>query len=68
MSNKPKNAKRIVNYVPNKGERRHIALVNEARKQDYKNPGSKSLHTLKRIIPMKFVNRLKDMLNLNGSL
>lgn len=53
MSNKFKNSKRIVEYIPTVGERRHTAMVREAKKQEYKHPGSKSMNILRRIIPTK---------------
>ena len=40
MSNKPKNVKRLTEYYPTKGERRHTAMVREAKKQGFKHPGS----------------------------
>lgn len=49
MSNKPKNVKRLVEYVPTVGERRHTAMVREAKKQGYKHPGSKPMRVLKYI-------------------
>lgn len=54
MSNKPKNVKRLVKYTSNKAERKHIALVREAKKQGYKHSGSKSMHVLHNIIPTKY--------------
>ena len=44
-------ANRIIKYNHTKGERRHIALVREAKKQGYSNPGSKPIKILKNIIP-----------------
>lgn len=49
MSNKPKNAKRLTEYHPTKGERRHTAMVREAKKQGFKHPGSKPMRVLKYI-------------------
>lgn len=53
MSNRFKSFKRLVKYTPTKGERCHIAMVREAKKQGYKNPGSKPMNILRRIIPVK---------------
>ena len=53
MSNKHKNTKRLVEYVPTVGERRHTAIVREAKKQGYKHPGSKLINVLRRIISIK---------------
>lgn len=50
MSNKPKNVKRLTEYYPTKAERRHKSMVLEAKKQDFKHPGSKSMSVLSRII------------------
>ena len=61
MSNKPKGVKRLEELKPNKKTRRHIALVREARKQSYKNPGSKKLKTLLHIVPMKIINKFMNM-------
>lgn len=54
MSNKPKGVKRLTEYFPTKGECRHTAMVREAKKQGYKHPGSKTMSTLRRIIPAKY--------------
>lgn len=54
MSNKFKNSKRIVEYIPTVGERRHTAMVREAKKQGYKHPGSKPMRILSNIVPIKF--------------
>lgn len=53
MSNKLKNTKRLVEYIPTVGERRHTAMVREAKKQGYKHPGSKLINVLRRIISIK---------------
>ena len=49
MSNKPKDVKRLVTYYPTKGERCHMAMVREAKKQGFKHPGSKPMRVLKYI-------------------
>lgn len=49
MSNKPKNVKRLTEYHHTKGERRHTAMVREAKKQGFKHPGSKPMRVLKYI-------------------
>lgn len=49
MSNKPKNVKRLTEYHPTKDERRHTAMVREAKKQGFKHPGSKPMRVLKYI-------------------
>ena len=49
MSNKPKNVKRLTEYHPTKGERRHTAMVREAKKQDFKHPYSKHMRVLRYI-------------------
>lgn len=49
MSNKPKNVKRLVTYYPTKGERCHMAMVREAKKQGLKHPGSRPMRVLKYI-------------------
>lgn len=54
MSNKPKNAKRLTEYYPTKGERRHTAMVHEAKKQGLKHPGSKHMRILSNIVPSKY--------------
>lgn len=36
MSNKPKGVKRLTEYFPTKGERSHMAMVCEAKKQGLK--------------------------------
>lgn len=54
MSNKPKSVKRLVEYIDTPADRRHKALVNEAKKQGYKHPGSKPHSILLNIIPMAF--------------
>lgn len=61
MSNKPKNVKRLVEYIPNKAERRHTALVREAKKQGYKHSGSKHISSLKRIIPAKLISKFTNL-------
>ena len=53
MSNKSKNVKRLVEYIPTVGECRHTAMIREAKKQGYKHPGSKPISILRRIIPAK---------------
>ena len=54
MSNKPKDVMHLIEYIPTKGERRHTAMVREAKKQGYKHPGSKTINILSRIIPTKY--------------
>ena len=54
MSNKLKNSKRLVEYIPNKSERRHIAMVREANKQGFKHPGSKPMRILCNIVPTAY--------------
>lgn len=54
MSNKPKNVKRLTEYYPTKGERRHTAMVREAKKQGLKHPGSKPIRVLSNIVPSKY--------------
>lgn len=54
MSNKPKDVKRLTEYYPTKGERRHTAMVREAKKQGLKHPGSKPMHILRNIVPIKY--------------
>ena len=54
MSNKPKDIKRIVTYYSTKGERRHTAMVREAKKQGLKHPGSRPMHILSNIVPAKY--------------
>lgn len=61
MSNKPKGVKRIYPLTENKATSRHRHLVAEAKKQGYKHPGSKSLISLLRIIPMKITTRLSKL-------
>ena len=58
MSNKPKGVKRLVTYYPTKGERCHMAMVREAKKQGLKHPGSKPMHILSNIVPAKYSNNL----------
>lgn len=53
MSNKPKDVKRLVEYIPTVSERCHIAIVREAKKQGYKHPGSKPMRILRNIVPAK---------------
>lgn len=53
MSNKPKDVKRLVEYILTVGERCHIAMVREAKKQGYKHPGSKPMRILRNIVPAK---------------
>lgn len=53
MSNKPKDVKRLVEYILTVGERCHIAMVREAKKQGYKHPGSKPMSILRNIVPTK---------------
>lgn len=53
MSNKPKDVKRLVEYIPTVGEHCHIAMVREAKKQGYKHPGSKPMRILRNIVPDK---------------
>lgn len=62
MSNKPKGVKRLVPFKPTKGERRHIAMVREAKKQGISHPGSKPLIILSNIIPTKLITRMKKLL------
>lgn len=54
MSNKPKNAKRLTEYYPTKGERRHTAMVREAKKQGLNYSGSKPMRILSNIVPSKY--------------
>lgn len=54
MSNKPKGVKRLVTYYPTKGERCHMAMVREAKKQGLKHPGSRPMHILSNIVPAKY--------------
>ena len=54
MSNKPKNVKRLIEYYPTKGERRHTAMVREAKKQGLNHPGSKPMQILSNIVPSKY--------------
>ena len=56
MSNKPKNVKRLVTYYPTKGERCHMAMVREAKKQGLKHPGSRPMRILRNIVPTKYSN------------
>ena len=50
MINKPKNVKRLITYYPTKGERCHMAIVREAKKQGLKHPGSRPMHILRNIV------------------
>ena len=61
MSNKPKKDKRLVEYIPTVGERRHIVMVREAKKQGYKHPGSKPMRILYNIVPIKISNKLRKL-------
>lgn len=54
MSNKPKGVKRLTEYFPTKGERRHITMVREAKKQGLKHPSSKPMRILRNIEPTKY--------------
>lgn len=64
MSNKPKNVKRLTEYYPTKGERRHTAMVSEAKKQYLKHPGSKPMCILCNIIPTsKISSTLRSLLH-----
>lgn len=54
MSNKPKNVKHLTEYYPTKGERRHTAMVREAKKQGFKHPGSKPIRILSNIVPIRY--------------
>ena len=64
MSNKPKNVKRLTEYYPTKGERRHTAMVSEAKKQGLKHPGSKPMSILRNIVPTtKISNTLRHLLH-----
>lgn len=56
MSNKPKNVKRLIEYHPTKGERCHMAMVREAKKQGLKHPGSRPMRILSNIVPAKYSN------------
>ena len=58
MGNKLKNCKRLVKYIPTIGERRHTAMVREAKKQGFKHPGSKPMHILRNIVPIKLSKSL----------
>ena len=50
MSNKPKNVKRLTEYHPTKGERRHESEVSAAKRAGFKHPGSKTDKTLYYIV------------------
>lgn len=64
MSNKPKNVKRLTEYYPTKCERRHTAMVREAKKQGLKHPGSKSMRILSNIIPSKYaIKAIRSLFN-----
>ena len=54
MSNKPKDVKRLVTYYPTKGERCHMAMVREAKKQGLKHPGSRPMYIISNIVPTKY--------------
>ena len=66
MSNKPKDVKRLVTYYPTKDERRHIAMVREAKKQGLKHPGSRPMRILSNIVPAKYSNIPIDLRRLFG--
>ena len=61
MSNRFKSFKRLVEYTPTKGERRHIAMVREAKKQGFKHPGSKPMHILRNIVPIKLSSKFSKL-------
>ena len=61
MSNRFKSFKRLVEYIPTKGERRHIAMVREAKKQGFKHSGSKPMHILRNIVPIKLSSKLNKL-------
>lgn len=66
MSNKPKDVKSLVEYIPTIGERRHTAMVREAKKQGYKHPGSKPMHILRNIVPAKATLLSRSLRHLFG--
>ena len=61
MSTRFTKGKRLVEYIPTVGERRHIAMVREAKKQEFKHPGSKPMHILRNIIPIKLSSKLSKL-------
>lgn len=62
MSNKHKNTKCLVEYVPTVGEHRHTAMVYEVKKEGYKHSGSKHILMLRNIIPIKPSSKLSSAL------